>query len=88
LKLNFILFAKNLENLRVKLDELTKTFESLIRNKDNNKNSAEIFQELINLQSNIISKKNMIDQKTSKIESNLKKKVNMFSHSHFNDCFN
>ena len=88
MKLNFILFAKNLENLRVKLDELTKTFESLIRNKDNNKNSAEIFQELINLQSNIISKKNMIDQKTSKIESNLKKKVNMFSHSHFNDCFN
>lgn len=72
----------------MKLDELTKTFESLIRNKDNNKNSAEIFQELINLQSNIISKKNMIDQKTSKIESNLKKKVNMFSHSHFNDCFN
>lgn len=63
-------FIKNLENLRVKLDELTKTFESLIRNKDNNKNSAEIFQELINLQSNIISKKNMIDQKTSKIESN------------------
>lgn len=56
--------------MRVKLDELTKTFESLIRNKDNNKNSAEIFQELINLQSNIISKKNMIDQKTSKIESN------------------
>jgi len=58
-----------LQNLQKKSEELTKTFQSLIQTKDKDKNSAEVLESLLNLQSNIINKKNMIDQKTSKIES-------------------
>ncbi len=57
-----------MENLRNKLDELTKKFQNLIHNKDN-KNSAELLENLISLQSNILNKKNMIEQKTNKIKS-------------------
>ncbi len=58
-----------MQNLQKKSEELTKTFQSLIQTKDKDKNSAEVLESLLNLQSNIINKKNMIDQKTSKIES-------------------
>ena len=53
--------------MQKKSEELTKTFQSLIQTKD--KNGGEVLESLINLQSSIINKKNMVDQKTSKIES-------------------
>ena len=57
-----------MENLRGKLDELTKKFQNLINNKDN-KNSAEILESLISLQSSILNKKNSLEQKNNKIRS-------------------
>jgi hypothetical protein len=56
-------------DLKLKLDELTKQFQILIQNKENNKNGADILESLINLQSNIINKKKLIDQKSAKIDS-------------------
>jgi hypothetical protein len=55
-------------SLKIKLDELTKNFQTLIKNKDP-KNGADVLESLISLQSKIINKKNMIDQKSNKIES-------------------
>lgn len=54
--------------MREKLEELTKTFEKFIKNKDN-KNGSDVLDSLITLQANIMNKKSMIDQKTNKIES-------------------
>ena len=59
---------QSLKSLKTKLDDLTSTFQALIKNKDS-KNGADILESLINLQSKIIKQKNSIDQKSSKIES-------------------
>ena len=56
--------------MKNKLDELTKNFQALIKNKDP-KNGADVLESLISLQSKIISQKNLIDQKSSKIESKI-----------------
>lgn len=55
--------------LKTKLDDLTKSFQNLIKNKDP-KNGADVLESLISLQSKIINQKNLLDQKTNKIESN------------------
>ena len=61
---------KNLETLKTKLDELTQLFQSFIKNKDNEKDT-DMLNQLINLQASIINKKNLIEQKKNKIESNI-----------------
>lgn len=48
---------------------MTQLFQQYIQDKDNNKNGAEVLDSLIALQSKILAKRNMLEQKTSKIES-------------------
>ncbi|CAF0857038.1 unnamed protein product [Brachionus calyciflorus] len=58
----------SLDVLKSKLEEVTITFQKYIQNKDNNKNGAEVLDSLIALQSKILAKKTMLEQKASKIE--------------------
>ena len=67
----FIFFIQKLKNLNIldaKLKELTERIQNLLHKQDN-KNGADILEKLINLQSNIIKKKNAIEEKSLKLKS-------------------
>ena len=55
--------------MKTKIDQVNVIFEKQIEDKNNIKNGAQVLQSLIDLQTKILNKKEMIEQKTKKISS-------------------
>lgn len=71
------MIQKSLDVLKTKLDQVTQLFQQYIQENDKNKNGAEVLDSLIALQSKILAKRNMLEQKTSKINSKMKFKTEL-----------